>query len=220
MIDLLVVDDHRIFRAGLVRLLSDEADIRVRGESGDSSQAMAMLRTVPCDLVLLDIAMGPQNGLDTLRQIRREFSRLPVIMLSMYEEAQYVRLAIKAGARAYLTKDVSPDELLRAVRRVAQGESYLPARLGSGRGRGAEAFDLNPVDDARPGTRQTHDALSPREMQVMLKIARGVSLTEIGIQMCVSVKTVSTHRAHILEKLGIVSNAELIRYALRHGLVD
>lgn len=220
MIDLLVVDDHRIFRAGLVRLLSDEADLRVKGESGDSSQAMAMLRAVPYDLVLLDIAMGPQNGLDTLRQIRREFPRLPVIMLSMYEEAQYVRLALKTGARAYLTKDVSPDELLRAVRRVARGETYLPARLSGSASRNAATFDPDPVDGSKASARQTHDALTPREMQVMLKIARGVSLTEIGIQMCVSVKTVSTHRAHILEKLGIVSNAELIRYALRHGLVD
>ena len=211
MIEVLLVDDHKIFRAGLVRLMADESDIRITGEAGDSAEAMLKLRAGRYDLVMMDINMGPRNGLEALASIRREFPRQPVIMLSMYEEAQYARRAVQAGAKAYLTKDVSPDELLLAVRRVARGGRYLPTALNQG-----TLSQGNAGEPAAPA----HHTLSPREMQVMQKIARGISLTEIGVQMCVSVKTISTHRAHILEKLGLSTNAELIRYALRHRLVD
>ena len=209
MLDLLVVDDHTIFRAGIARLMSDEPDIRVTGEAADAATAMALIRAHHYDVVLLDINLGARNGLETLAAIRLEKPRLPVIMLSMYVEAQYARLAMRSRASAYLSKDVGPDELLRAIRHVARGGVYVsPA-------------GPNLSTDAPPSPDQpAHHALSPREMQVMLKIARGVPLTEIGVQMCVSVKTISTHRSRILEKLGLSSNAELVQYAMRHGLVD
>ncbi len=210
MIDLLVVDDHTIFRAGLARLVSDEPDIRVTGEAADGNTALAMIRSHRYGVVLLDINMGARSGLDTLAAIRTEQPRLPVIMLSMYVEAQYARLALRSRANAYLSKDVGPDELLRAIRFVAGGGVYVTPALKLDTWRQAPA-----LGDAPP-----HRALSPREMQVMLKIARGVPLTEIGVQMCVSVKTVGTHRTHILDKLGVSSNAELVQYAMRHGLVD
>lgn len=208
MIRLLVVDDHTIFRAGIARLMSDEADIRVTGEAADGASALAMLREHPYDVVLLDINMGPRSGIATLQALRSEKPRLPVIMLSMYVESQYARLALKARANAYLSKDVSPEELLRAVRHVARGGVYV-----------TPGFTLAPPAESAPD-RPPHERLSPREMQVMLKIVRGVPLTEIGAQILVSVKTVATHRARILEKLGITSNAELVQYAVRHGLVD
>lgn len=207
MIDLLVVDDHTIFRAGIARLMSDEPDVRVTGEAADAASALAMIRANRYGVVLLDINLGARNGLETLGTIRAEQPRLPVIMLSMYVEAQYARLALRSRANAYLSKDTSPDELLRAIRHVAQGGVYVSA--------GFEALEPRGGGDA-----PAHRALSPREMQVMQKIARGVPLTEIGVQMCVSVKTISTHRSRILEKLGLASNAELVQYALRHGLVD
>ena len=210
MIDLLVVDDHTIFRAGIARLMSDEPDIRVTGEAADAATALAMIRTHPYDVVLLDINLGARNGLETLAAIRSDWPRLPVIMLSMYVEAQYARLALRSRANAYLSKDVSPDELLRAIRHVAHGGVYVSP--------GFEALQPEPSGPASHGP--PHHSLTPREMQVMLKIARGVSLTEIGVQMCVSVKTISTHRSRILEKLGMSSNAELVQYAVRHGLVD
>lgn len=208
MIELLVVDDHTIFRKGIARLMEDEPDIRVIGEAGDGPTALTMIRAHRYDVVLLDINMGARSGLDTLSAIRAEQPRLPVIMLSMYVEAQYARRALKASANAYLSKDVSHEELLCAIRHVARGNIYVTASYAA--------------DSFAPHGREAppHEQLSPREMQVMLKIARGVALTEIGVQMCVSVKTVATHRSRILEKLGLGSNAELVQYAVRHGLVD
>lgn len=208
MIELLVVDDHTIFRAGLTRLMSDEPDIRVTGEASDGASALAMIRAHRYDVVLMDINMGARNGLETLAAIRAERPRLPVIMLTMYAEAQYARRALRSRANAYLQKDVSPAELVHAVRQVAGGGLYVTPAFVAATG----AY--------RPGGALTHESLSPREMQVMLKIARGVPLTEIGVQMCVSVKTIGSHRSHILEKLGVSSNAELVQYAVRHGLVD
>lgn len=210
MIELLVVDDHTIFRAGIARLMSDESDIRVTGEASDGGAAMAMIRAGSYDVVLMDINLGARNGLEVLASIRAERPRLPVIMLSMYVEAQYARQALKARANAYLSKDVGPEELLRAIRHVATGGVYVTPGFAA-----SSWMPAGAAGDAPP-----HAKLSPREMQVMLKIARGVPLTEIGVQMCVSVKTIGTHRGHILEKLGVASNAELVQYAVRHGLVD
>jgi two-component system, NarL family, invasion response regulator UvrY len=207
MIKLLLVDDHTIFRAGITRLLSDEPDIEVAGECGDGVTALTMIRSHSYGVVLMDINMGARSGLDALTAIRAEQPRLPVIMLSMYAEAQYARLALKARANAYLPKDVGPDELLRAIRHVANGGVYVTLGLGVNM--------RQPVSDGPP-----HLSLTPREMQVMVKVAQGVSLTAIGVQMCVSVKTIGSHRSRILEKLGISSNAELVKYAVRHGLVD
>ena len=206
MIELLLVDDHTIFRAGLARLISDEPDLRVSGEAADGATALAMILERRYDVVLMDINMGARNGLETLAAIRVERPRLPVIMLSMYVEAQYARLALRSRANAYLSKDTGPDELLRAIRHVARGGVYV-------------GMGLAPLLQA-DAPAAAHQALSPREMQVMTLIARGVPLTEIGVRMCVSVKTVGSHRSRILHKLGVASNAELVQYAMRHGLVD
>lgn len=211
MIEVLVVDDHTIFRAGIRRLLGDEPDIRVTGEAPDGATALAMIRAQRFDVVMMDINMTPRNGLEVLASLRAERPRLPVIMLSMYVEPQYARQALKARANAYLSKDSSPEELARAIRAVARGGVYISP--------GFEAVPATPASaPGEPGP--PHARLTAREMQVMQKIARGVPLTEIGVQMCVSVKTIGTHRARILEKLGVKTNAELVQYAVRHGLVD
>lgn len=210
MIELLVVDDHTIFRAGLTRLVSDEPDIQVTGEAADGNAALAMIRAHHYDVVLLDINMGSRNGLETLAAIRIDRPRLPVIMLSMYVEAQYARLALRSRANAYLSKDVGPDELLRAIRFVARGGVYVWPNLE------ADASQSTPAAGDVP----EHQSLTPREMEVMLKIARGLRLTEIGVQLCLSVKTVGSHRTRILAKLGVSSNAELVQYAMRHALLD
>lgn len=205
-IRLLVVDDHKIFRAGIARLMLDEHDVCVTGEAADGASALALIRSHQYDVVLMDINMGARNGLETLAALRTEFPRLPVIMLSMYVEAHYARLAHKARANAYLSKDIDTDELLGAIRHVARGGIWVTPAFGGA------------PDDSEPAA--PHGSLSPREMQVMLKIAQGVSLTEIGTQLCVSVKTIGSHRGRILEKLGLASNAELVQYAMRHRLVD
>lgn len=210
MIDLLVVDDHTIFRAGIARLMSDQPDLRVTGEAADGPSALELVRTRRYGVVLMDINMGARNGLETLAAVRAIAPHLPVIVLSMYAEAQYARLALKARANAYLSKDVSPDELIAAIRHVAHGGIYV-----------TPAFAWAALNGSPPGDAAApHENLAPKEMEVMLKIARGVSLTEIGLQMCVSVKTIGSKRARILEKLGVGSNAELVQYAVRHGLLD
>ena len=200
MLELLVVDDHTIFLEGVARLVSDETDMRVKGKAADGSTALDLLRNQRYDVVLMDINMGVRSGLDTLSALRCEFPRLPVIMLSMYMEAQYGRRALRAGANAYLSKDVSTDELLYVIRHVAKGLLYC--------------------SPGQPTTPPEHARLSPREMQVLVQIAHGVRLTDIATGMCVSVKTVGSHRAHILEKLKLSSNAELVQYAMRERLLD
>jgi DNA-binding NarL/FixJ family response regulator len=209
MIELLVVDDHKIFRAGLQRMISDEADIRVADEAGDGGAALAKIRNARFDVVLLDVNLPGRTGFEVLESIRAERADLPVIMLSMYPEEQYAVLALRAKANAYLSKDADPQELLAAIREVARGGRYVSPRTA--------ARVLMQLD--RPDAGQPHEKLSPRELQIMLKIVGGVSLTDIGTQMALSVKTVATYRARILEKLALSSNAELVQYAMRHGLV-
>jgi len=210
MIELLIVDDHTIFRSGLRRMLSDEADIHVADEASDGASALAKIRAGEFDVVIMDINMAGRSGLDTLESIRVERPDLPVIMLSMYPEEQYAVLALRARANAYLSKDVEAQELLTAIRHVVGGGRYVSPR--------SAANLLLQMDRAREGA--PHEKLTAREMQVMMKIVRGMSLTDVGVQMCLSVKTVSTYRNRILEKLGLASNAELVQYAMRNGLLD
>jgi DNA-binding NarL/FixJ family response regulator len=209
MIDLLVVDDHKIVRAGLRRMFSDEKDIRVADEAADGATALAKIRKTKFDVVILDINMQGRSGLDVLESIRAERPGLPVIMLSMYPEEQYAVLALRARANAYLSKDVDPKELAAAIRQVAGGGRYVSARA-------AERVLMQ----THQGAGAPHEKLSPREREILLKIVSGTSLTEIGAQMCLSVKTIGTYRTRVLEKLGLSSNAELVQYAMRHGLVD
>lgn len=210
MIKLLVVDDHAIFRAGLRRLLSDESDMRVTGEASSGNEALEMIRAEHFDVVVMDINMAGRSGLDTLAAVRAELPRLPVLMLSMYLEPQYATMALRARANAYLTKDTSPEELTTAIRRVATGGHYVSQGSAVG-----ALMRMGQEDE-----HAAHESLSQRERHIMMKIVRGDSLTDIGVQMSLSVKTVSTYRSRLLQKLGISSNAELVQYAMRRGLVD
>jgi two-component system invasion response regulator UvrY len=210
VIELLVVDDHAIFRAGLRRLLSDETDMRVTGEASSGNEALELIRKRHFDVVVLDINMAGRSGLDTLTAIRAEWPRMPVLMLSMYLEPQYAMMALRARANAYLTKDTPTDELMAAIRRVASGGHYVSA------GSAVDVLTRMGQSDEHA----LHELLSQRERHIMMKIVRGQSLTEIGVQMSLSVKTVSTYRSRLLQKLCISSNAELVQYAMRNGLVD
>ncbi|RQR30148.1 MULTISPECIES: response regulator transcription factor [unclassified Burkholderia] len=209
MIDVLVVDDHKVFRAGLKRLISDETDIRVTDEAADGATALGKIRSGGYDVVLLDINMTGRNGLDVLQSIRRERPAIPVVMLSMYPEEQYAIVALRAHANAYLSKDAEPHELIAAIRQVAGGGQYLTSRAAA-----RVLSQLSEKEAASP-----HAALLPREMQIFTRIVAGVSLTDIGHEMSLSVKTIGTYRSRILSKLGMASNAELVQYAMRYGLV-
>lgn len=209
MIEILVVDDHAIFRSGIKRLLSDEADLRVTGEASNGQEALEHLRQFSYDLILLDINMAGRSGLEVMERIRADWPRQPVLMLSMYPEEQYAVKALKAGAQGYVSKDMDAADLLAAIRITAGGGRYLsPKALGA-------VLKLD-EDAGQPA----HHQLSPRELQILQLIVRGVSLTEIGQRMFLSVKTVSTYRSRLLTKLGLASNADLVRYALQHGLTD
>lgn len=212
MIEALVVDDHTIFRSGLERLLADEADMRVRGQAGSAAEGMRMLRTVPFDVVILDINMKGRSGLDMLKSIRVEWPALPVLMVSMYPEDQFAQAALDAGANGYVSKDAEPEDLLVAIRRVAMGGTYV-----------SQAFKEK-LHDTRSALGETpappHFSLSAREMQVLTAIVAGRSLTEIAEQLFLSVKTVSTYRGRILQKLNLTSNSELVRYAMHNSLLD
>jgi len=210
MIDVLVVDDHTIFRSGLRRLFSDESDIRVADEAGNSAEAIAKIRERKFDVVMMDINMEGRSGLDLLGSVRAEFPTLPVLMLSMYPEEQYALVAFKAGANGYVSKDIESDELVLAVRQVAAGGRYLTARAA-----GKLIGNVVNMDDRPP-----HHGLSVREHEIMLMIVKGMSLTAIGDKLFLSVKTISTYRTRILVKLGVASNAELVRYAVRYGIVS
>lgn len=211
MIDVLVVDDHTIFRSGLKRLFSDEADIRVADEARNSAEALTKIREHKFDVVMMDINMDGRSGLELLESVRAEFPKLPVLVLSMYPEEQYALVALKAGANGYVSKDIESDELVQAVRQVATGARYLTARA-------AQKLLLHVDDDT--DDRPAHQRLSVREHEIMLMIVKGMSLTDIGEKMFISVKTVSTYRTRILQKLGLASNAELVLYAVRHGIIS
>ena len=211
MIRVLVVDDHTIFRSGLRKLLSDEADMRVEDEARDVGEMLARLRRAPFDVVLLDVSMAGRSGLEAMPSLRAEFPRLPVLLLSMYPAEQYAVVALRAGASGYLTKDAESEELIHAIREVAAGRRYLSSIA-------AQRLLLQTAG-ADDGDQPPHHKLSAREHQIMLMIAQGISLTEIGKKMFISVKTVSSSRTRILHKLGVQSNAELVMYAIRHKIV-
>jgi len=209
MIDVLVVDDHTIFRSGLQRLLLDETDMRVVAEASNGVEALEQIGRRDFGVVLLDINMEGRNGLEVLASIRNASPSLPVLMLSMYPEEQYALVAVRGGANGYVAKDAAPAELIVAIRRVAAGGQYLSARAAP------HVLDQLQGRDERPA----HQRLTVREHQIMLMMLKGMPLTEIGEEMLISVKTVSTHRTHVLEKLGVASTAELVLYAVRQGLI-
>jgi two-component system invasion response regulator UvrY len=209
MIRVLIVDDHTIFRSGLKRLFSDENDICVVDEASNSTEALDKIRKHELDLVLMDVSMAGRSGLEALESLRAEYPQLPVLMLSMYSEEQYALVAMKAGANGYLSKDAEPAELIGAMRKIAAGGRYM-----TDRGTELMMMQFSGKDD-----RPLHQKLSTREFEIMKMIANGISLTDIGTRLNISVKTVSTYRTRILEKIGVKSNAELAKFALRHEIV-
>ena len=210
MIRILVADDHPLFRSGLKQVLAQEPDLVVAGEAEDSEQVLQRVAQEKWDIVILDITMPPRSGLDVLREIRRNHPDLPVLVLSMHGEDQFAVRAIKAGASGYISKVNAPTEVVRAIRKVLTGKKYISPRL-------AEILaDSLHIDSDRP----LHETLSDREFQVLTQLASGKTVSQIALETELSVKTVSTYRARILEKMNMHNNAELTRYAIQNGLVE
>lgn len=204
----LIADDHTIIREGLKQLFLPIDDIEVVAEAANGHQVMDALWRGGIDLILLDLSMPGIKGIDLIGRIRSQYPRIPVLVLSMHNEPQVVRRAIQAGAAGYLTKDSHPATLIHALSRVAQGGRFIDPKLAEDM-----AFET-PSPDIR------HDTLSNREYEILCAFAKGFAVNEIAAQLAISNKTVSTHKARLMEKLAISSNAELVRYAITHGLVD
>ncbi len=207
MIRAIIADDHAVVRKGLRSILEETADMVVAAEACSGQELLEKARRCPCDVVLLDIAMPGRDGLETLKLLKKEKPGLPVLVLSIYPEEQYAVRALKDGASGYLTKESAPDELITAVRRVSAGRKYVSATL-------AERL----ADELADGGRSPHERLSDREYQVLCMIGAGRTVSEIGDELSLSVKTISTHRSHILAKMNLKNNAEIIRYVLANGL--
>jgi DNA-binding NarL/FixJ family response regulator len=210
MIKVFVVDDHAIVRRGLIDILSGAENISIAGEAEDYSGALKFLRSNPVDVAIVDIALPGQNGLELLRHIKQIGMDIQVLILSIYSEEQYAVRAIKNGASGYLTKDSAPDELLKAIYKVASGGKYISSALAE---RLADTLTMN-------NHLVRHEQLSDRELQVLLAIGSGLPLVEIAERLGLSPKTVSTYRTRILEKMDFENNAAIVRYVLEHNLID
>lgn len=211
MIRILIADDHDILRAGLKHILQDSGDIVVAGEAVDGNQALALVRSGNWDAAVLDLTMPGKSGIELIKQIKGEFPRLPVLVLSMHKEDIYAVRALKAGASGYLCKDNAETLLVPAIRKVAGGGLFINQAV-------AEKLALDMLSGGGGGL--PHSRLTDREYQVLLLLARGQGVSDIGRLLSLSVKTVSTHKTRIQEKMGLANTAELIHYAIRHQLVD
>jgi DNA-binding NarL/FixJ family response regulator len=205
MIRVLLADDHQIVRDGLRGILAAQADVEVAGEAADGDQALALVRANDYDVAVLDLSMPGLSGLDLVKRLKLEKPKLRLLVLSMHGEQQYAVRALKAGASGYLTKDSASAQLIGALRKIAAGGVQV-----------SDAAAASLVAGARGAP---HAALSDREFEVLRLLVEGLSPTEIGARLHLSVKTVSTHKTRVLDKLGLGGTAELVRYALEHKLV-
>ena len=208
-IRIFIADDHPIVRQGLRRMVEADPGLAISGEAGDAAALLGALETTATDLVLLDVSMPGSPFLDTLHTLRERHPSIRVLVLSVHPEDQWAVRALKAGASGYLTKDHSPEQLLEAVRRVYRGGKYVSPTL-------AEQLATH-LDAA--GQRAPHELLSDREFEVMRRLGSGLTVSQIASELAISAKTVSTYRARILEKMAVASNADLVRYAARYGLI-
>lgn len=210
MIKVLIADDHTIVREGLKQILAETEDMVVAAEATNGIEAISKAAGQTFNVVLLDISMPGINGLDVLKQLRADHPRLPVLILSMYSEEQYAMRALRAGAAGYLTKDSAADELIQAIRKISSGGKYLSPSL-------AERLAVY-LEDGQD--KPLHQSLSDREFQVMCLIASGKAVKEIGQELNLSVKTISTYRARILEKMRMKTNAALTHYVIQNRLIE
>jgi len=210
MIRIVIADDHTILREGLKQLLLAASDLAVVGEAVDGREVLQRVRETDFDVLLLDLSMPGKSGMELIKQVKNEKPKLRILVLSMHEEHQYAVRAIRAGASGYLTKESASAQLVTAIRRVAGGGAFISAEVAE-----QLALDAMPQASGPP-----HTTLSDREFQVFQLLVSGKAITDIAEQLNLSVKTVSTHKARLMQKMGMSTQTELIRYAINHRLID
>jgi DNA-binding NarL/FixJ family response regulator len=210
LIKIVIADDHAIVREGLKRIVSSAEGLEVVGEAANGIEALQRVRELQFDVLMLDLSMPGRSGMELIKLAKAEKPRLRILVLSMHQEMQYAVRAIKSGASGYLTKESAPALLEQAIRKIAAGGAFISAEV-------AEQLALG----AMPGSAAIpHESLSNREFEVFRLLAAGVSVTSIASQLHLSVKTVSTHKANLMQKMNLNNTSELVRYAIRHGLTD
>ena len=210
MIRIVIADDHAIVREGLKRIVSSVDDMQVTGEAADGTEVMQRVRELSFDVLMLDLSMPGRSGMELIKLVHAEKPKLRILVLSMHQELQYAVRAIKSGASGYLTKESAPSLLEQAIRKLAGGGAFISADV-------AEQLALG----AMPGGEGLpHENLSNREFEVLRLLVAGTSVTDISLRLKLSVKTVSSHKANLMHKMGLSNQSELIRYALKHGLID
>jgi DNA-binding NarL/FixJ family response regulator len=210
MIDVFIVDDHAIFREGLKKVLGAVPDITIVGEASSGSEALEKILGGMCDVVVLDLGLPGISGFDVLRMLKQKRPSLPIIVMSIHTEEEYAVMVLKAGGSGYLTKESVPEDLIKAIRKAVRGETYVSESLG-------ERF----VGDLRGRAQdKPHERLTAKEYQVFSLIVTGKSVKEISHELSLARPTISTYRTRILQKMKMKSNAELVRYAAKHDLVD
>ena len=210
MIKILMADDHTMFREGLKHILAEYPDLVVADEASNGQEVLDKIWKKNYDMVLLDISMPGITGLEVLKQLKNDKPKLPVLILSMHPEEQYAIRVLRAGASGYLTKESAPDELITAIRKISQGRKYITSSLAERLASEVEADTEKPL----------HDILSDREYQVLRMIAEGKTVKHIARELALSIKTVSTYRTRIMEKMKMNTNAEVMHYVIKHKLLD
>jgi DNA-binding NarL/FixJ family response regulator len=208
MIRLVIADDHAIVREGLKRIVAEAPELRVEAEAADGNDVMRLVREHEFDVLVLDLSMPGRSGMELIKLVKAERPRLRILVLSMHQESQYAVRAIKSGASGYLTKESAPAQLVQAIQKIAGGGAFISAEV-------AEQLALGAMPG---GDKPPHEALSDREFEVFRQLVAGVSVTDIAGHLKLSVKTVSTHKANLMQKLGLHNPSELVRYAIRHGI--
>jgi DNA-binding NarL/FixJ family response regulator len=208
---IVLADDHAIVREGLKRIVGDVADFQVVGEAADGTAVMQAVRELEFDVLVLDLSMPGRSGMELIKLVKAEKPRLRILVLSMHQEMQYAVRAIKSGASGYLTKETAPSQLEQAIRKVSAGGAYISAEV-------AEQLALGAMPGGGGGL--PHETLSDREFEVFRLLVTGHAVSDIAHKLNLSVKTVSTHKANLMQKLGLSNQTELVRYALKHGLAD
>ena len=208
MIRLVIADDHAIVREGLKRIVSEAPGLQIEAEAADGNEVMKIVRERDFDVLMLDLSMPGRSGMELIKLVKTEKPKLKILVLSMHQETQYAVRAIKSGASGYLTKESAPGQRAQAIHKTAAGGAYISAEV-------AEQLALGAMPG---GEKPPHEALSDREFEVFLQIFAGASVSDIAATLKLSLKTVSTHKANLMHKLGITNQSELVRYAMRHGL--